>query len=189
MKAIDSGCYRAGPASGAARIQVSKGARWRNALLALVMCLGPGSAWALSSDKDQPVLVEADSADIDDAKNISVYSGNVEIQQGSLRILADKVTVYHEERTPQRIVAEGQPVKYRQLLDGQEQEVKARALRMEYDVDGDELLLIEQAELRQGRDSFRSDRIVYDRKQAVVKAGASAKGQDRVRVIFNPSDR
>ena len=110
MKAIDSGCYRAGPASGAARIRVAKGARWRNLLLAVVLCLGPGAAWALSSDKDQPVLVEADSADIDDAKNMSVYSGNVEIQQGSLRILADKVTVYHEERKPQRIVAEGQPV-------------------------------------------------------------------------------
>ena len=60
---------------------------------------------------------------------------------------------------------------------------------MEYDVDGDELMLIDEAELRQGRDSFRSDRIVYDRVRAVVKAGAAAKGKQRVRIsIEAPGD-
>ncbi|RKZ72022.1 MAG: hypothetical protein DRQ48_01570, partial [Gammaproteobacteria bacterium] len=31
------------------------------------------SAWALSTDKDQPIEIEANSADLDDEKGVTIY--------------------------------------------------------------------------------------------------------------------
>ena len=63
---------------------------------------------------------------------------------------------------------------------------RAEALRMEYQADKDEITLIDQAVVFQGTDTFRSDRILYDRINARVKAGASAKGKERVKIHITP---
>jgi lipopolysaccharide export system protein LptA len=60
---------------------------------------------------------------------------------------------------------------------------------MEYDTNKDEITLIDNAVLFQGEDTFRSDRIVYDRANGLVKAGASAQGKERVKITITPSKR
>jgi lipopolysaccharide export system protein LptA len=103
-----------------------------------------------------------------------------------MRLWADRVTVRHQpSRQPSRIIATGTPARYRQQTD-KGQEVKAEAKRMEYDATRKEILLIGKARLTQGRDSFSSDRILYDRNKAVVKAGASAQGHQRVHISITP---
>ncbi len=107
-----------------------------------------------------------------------------------VEIRGDQVTVHHDpERKPEHIISVGKPSKYRQQVEGEEQEVEAEALRMEYDAARDEITLIDQAVLFQGKDTFRSDRIVYDRARGQVKAGASAKGKERVKITITPSKR
>ena len=64
------------------------------AFITLITFFLSTSAWALSSDKNKPVEVEADSFNLDDAKKVTIYSGNVIITQGSMEIMADKVTIY-----------------------------------------------------------------------------------------------
>jgi lipopolysaccharide export system protein LptA len=158
----------------------------------LTVCLGSGwtPATALEGDQDQPVYIEADSVELDDIQDTSVYIGNVQIDQGSMRILADQVTMKHKEnRRPRFIVAVGNPVRYRQDVEGEKGEVRGRAQRMEYDAEADELTLIDQAELTQATDRFASDRIVYDRARAQVKAGASAQGSGRVNITFTPEQQ
>jgi lipopolysaccharide export system protein LptA len=158
----------------------------------LAICLGYVSnpARALEGDQDQPVDIEADSVEMDDIQHTSVYTGNVQIDQGSMRILADQVTVKHQEnRRPRFIVAVGNPVRYRQDVEGGKGEVRGRAQRMEYDAEKDELTLVDQAELEQAADRFASDRIVYDRAHAQVKAGASAQGSGRVKITFTPEQK
>jgi lipopolysaccharide export system protein LptA len=148
------------------------------------------AALALSGDQSQPIEIEADGVEIDDGRQLSVYKGNVEIQQGSMRLWADQVTVHHKpSRQPARIVAVGRPARFRQKTESGAQEVRAKAMRMEYDVNSEEIVLIDDAVLTQGKDSFSSDRILYDRNKAVVKAGASAKGRERVRISIDPSSR
>jgi len=158
-------------------------------LLGLAMG-GAGRALALEGDQEQPIFVEADSVELDDIKHVSVYIGNVQIDQGSMRILADHVTVQHgEDRRPQFITALGNPVRYRQDVEGEKGEVNAHAQRMEYDAGKDELVLIDQAELTQAADQFSSERIVYDRAHAHVKAGASAQGAGRVKITITPEKK
>jgi len=153
-----------------------------------VLCLPEGSALALSTDQDQPIYIEADSVDIDDREGVSVYQGQVDVKQGSIHLTADKVTIYQKERKADRIVATGKPVTFKQRTDDGK-EVNGHALRVEYDVNREELVLINEAELTQGVDRFASDRILYDRKSAVVKAGSSALGKERVRITITPKDQ
>ena len=60
---------------------------------------------------------------------------------------------------------------------------------MEYRFDSEELLLTGDAVVLQGKDTFKSDRITYDRVRSVVKGGAAAKGKERVRITVDPKAR
>ena len=153
--------------------------------LLLLCLLLPLQAFALSSDRDQPMNLEADSVSIDEETGVSLYEGNVVITQGSLQLWADQLWIHRRDGKTEKMVSQGQPTRFRQLTDDQ-QEVKGRALRAEFYVDRDELLLFDEAVLEQGADQFRSDRIVYNRGNAQVRAGASADGKQRVRVIIEP---
>ncbi len=140
-------------------------------------------------DEDLPMYVEADSAELDEVKNISVYIGNVIVTQGETSLLAEHVTVHHDpDRKPYLIIALGNPARYRQGQQGSEP-IDAQALRMEYETTKNEITLIDQAVLIQGDDRFGSDRIVYDRARGRVKAGVSAQGTERVKITITPDQQ
>jgi lipopolysaccharide export system protein LptA len=163
--------------------------RRRSQLAALLLSGWCASAAALPSDQSQPIDISADAVELDDGRHTSTYTGHVEVRQGSMHLWADRVTVQHQpSRQPARILATGSPARYRQETD-EGKEVKAHALRMEYDAASNEILLIDHAELTQGKDRFSSDRILYDRARAVVKAGASAHGRQRVHITITPERR
>ena len=48
---------------------------------------------ALSTDREQPIHIEADKLDIDESRQISIYQGNVQMQQGSLDINGDQLSI------------------------------------------------------------------------------------------------
>ena len=148
-----------------------------------------GPAAGLSTDKDQPLDLEADSAEIDEAKGRSVYVGNVVAVQGSMRLESDRLTIFHAGSKAERLEAEGKPARFQQLADDSPEPVKARARHLEYRFDSEELLLTGDAVVTQGKDSFKSDRITYDRVRSVVKGGAAAQGKERVRITVDPKGR
>ncbi len=154
------------------------------------LLLGIAPASALESDSEQPLEVEANAAELDERQSTSLYIGEVEVTQGSMRILADEVLVHHKENNqPRKIIAIGNPVRYRQLLDDDPEEMRARALRMEYETDRQEITLIDEAEVIQGEDRFASDRIVYNRITERLTAGTSARGRERVRIRIDPQEQ
>ena len=155
-------------------------------ILGLLLGLGLGAnAWALEEDAKQPIYIEADDVEVREADSTSVYVGNVQVEQGSMRLLADHVTVYHrEDRQPRLIIALGQPASYKQRLDDNQGEVQAFAKRMEYDADKDELVLIGEGLLIQGEDRLTGERILYDRAKARFRAG----GAGRVKITITPDE-
>jgi len=160
------------------------------ARLGLSLCLL--ATWLLGNavetrDQDQPIHIEADSVELDELQARSLYTGNVVVEQGTMRIEADRVIVRHRsDHRPEHVTAVGEPARYRHQAPGQSQVSRARALRMEYDVVKEEITLIDQAVLVQGNDRFSSDRIVYDRANARVSAGTSAAGSERVKITITP---
>jgi len=157
------------------------GRRWFTIALLLIL---PGVVSALQSDKDQPIYIEADAVDIDDRSGISTYKGNVELTQGSIVIKADKVTVTQRQNETDQIEAVGKPVTFQQDTEDGKGTIKGRAKKTEYSANSEIINMIGDAVLTQGQDTFKSDRIIYDRARAVVKAGASAKGKERVKVTI-----
>jgi len=147
------------------------------------------SLWALSSDKQKPVEVEADSFNLDDAKKITVYSGNVIITQGSMEIMADKVTIHGVRGTTDKVIAIGKPVKFKQQPDGNQGLIRGEANRFNYLVSKDTLILLDNATLWQNGNTFASDRIEYDSKRSIVKAGDKKAGSKRVKITLEPAKK
>ncbi len=149
--------------------------RWGPSLLVfLSLVLAPAWSLAASKNEDLPIRIEADSADIDDRQGVSVYRGNVEIRQGTSVLTADRVTVQHPGKKAQKIIAVGKPVRYRQPQEGDKPDIRAEALQAEYYTTSEELVMMGDAVLFQGKDSFRSDRITYDRKSGMLNGVTSA---------------
>lgn len=160
--------------------------KWLPMLALLSGLLGPFPLPALQSDRDQPMRLEADSVSIDDATGVSLYEGNVVITQGSLKLWADRLWIHRRNGKTEKIISEGNPTRFRQLQDDSGEEVRGQARRAEFFVDRDELMFYDNALLEQGSDQFRSDRILYNRRTAQVRAGSSAKGKERVQVTIEP---
>lgn len=154
-------------------------------LAALVLVLAAPPAGALESDSRQPMLIEADRVEVDEGQGTSLYLGNVQVDQGTMRLLAERVTVHHRaDRRPRYIIARGLPAFFKQQLDGEDGEMQAYANRMDYDAERDLLILTEQALVIQGQDRIASDRIVYDRARSRVQAGAG----ERVKITITPEE-
>lgn len=148
-------------------------------LLALSLLLLCGSeVLALSTDKDQPIQVEADGMEVDEGKGITTYSGNVVVIQGSIRLTADKVYIFQSEGNTDRLEAVGKPAYFQQRPDGKDEDVKGNSLRMEYDTNSELLDMIGDAVLFPGDGhKLTSQHITYDRVKAVMKAGAAVAGE------------
>lgn len=155
-------------------------------------CLAP-AVQALSTDKDQPIQVEADKAQLDDKNNVSVYTGNVVLTQGSIRMTGDKMTVYNTENHElDTLIMEGNPATYRQLPDNSKVYDEAEAKTIKYFELKNRVLLIENAVVRQEDFFMRGDRIEYDTKLNQAKAeskpaaagGPETEKKERVKVIL-----
>ncbi len=159
-------------------------------LLLSAALLLPLAAGALESDGEQPVNIEADSAIMDETQGVAEYEGDVVVTQGSIRILADKLTVYmDDDRALERITAVGNPAEFRQLPDDAEEYIRANARFMEYLEPKDLLNLKTDALVNQGKDRFSGDEITYNTKQHRVEARGSKSKDKRVRIIFQPGKK
>lgn len=154
----------------------------------LLTCLLASQAYALPDDKDQPIQLKADSAEINDSKKVSIYLGNVFLKQGSMEIRADKVTVYSDDEGVKEMVAIGQPVKFRQQSKVNEPFTKGSALQLEYYADKDLAIFIEQAKLIQDGDSFSGDRIEFEIENEIVTATSKNKGS-QVEMFLPPRNK
>lgn len=154
------------------------------AFIFLLTLLFSVNCWALSTDKDQPVSIEADSVDIDETRETAIYNGNVILVQGSINLKAGKVIVYNFQSDNARIVATGNQVNFSQKQDKSPDLVKGRANKAEYGINSARLELTGKASLVKGKNTFRNDKIIYDREKAIVKAGTSAKGKERVKITI-----
>lgn len=147
-------------------------------------------SFALSTDKNQPLEIEADEASIDDVKGETIYSGNVIVTQGSLRLQASKVVLtYDKKKQVDLIRADGKPARFKQRPDGKKYDVKASANVMEFKIKKDILNLRINAKITQGKDTFTGENITYEAKRGLIRAngGKSSSGKSgRVKVTVNP---
>lgn len=154
-------------------------------LCAVLILLLPAGALALAEDSGQPIRVESDSASRDDGKGILIYTGAVVIDQGSLHIEADKVTVYFADGEVARILCEGEPARYRQQPQPDEQPVIAHASTIDYRMAEELLVLTGAARIEQQGSVLEGEHVTYD----ITREQIHARGDEtnrRIRMVIPP---
>lgn len=171
-----------------------------HSLLSLTLLLIPVSLLALSSDRNQPINLEADDADIDDLKGISIYTGNVILTQGSMVIKSNKLTLFTDKNNElEKAIAVGTDNKlatFKQRPEGKDKDFRARSITMIYFLSKDKIHLIKKAYVWQAGDTFSGDKIIYDTKKETVVASSikNKNGQPvstggRVKVTIQPKNK
>ncbi|MEM7220164.1 MAG: lipopolysaccharide transport periplasmic protein LptA [Pseudomonadota bacterium] len=153
------------------------------ALCALALCsphLG-----ALPEDADQPIRITADELVYEDKLDRATYTGDVQINQGSVEIRADRVTVELEDEKIVRVRAEGEPAYYSQQLKAGEERMNADARVIVYHTSDERVDLRGDAHLVQEGNDVRGDEIAYDIRAGRVEADAGERS-GRIRMILQP---
>ena len=174
-------------------------------LLCLCGLLAAGRAWALKTDKDQPVNIHADHADFkadpNNASNgVAIYTGHVVITQGSIVLNADKAVLRIVNNDLSTADLTGTPATFAQQPDVGEP-MHGQSLEITYDAAKNEITLITQAKLTQevlqhitrdfnkgdapGERLMTADVIHYNtqNQRVIAKSGDE---QQRVHVTFPP---
>jgi lipopolysaccharide export system protein LptA len=155
-------------------------------LLTLGTCLNISQTFALPDDREQPINVSADKAFKSEKLGTTIYEGNVLITQGSIRVSGDKISIYDKAGTVTKMIAEGQPAKFKQKPDVQSTDVIANGSTIEYDINAETLLLLGDALLKQESRTTNSNKITYDMNTEVVNAGDNT---GRVIMVLEPSPK
>jgi lipopolysaccharide export system protein LptA len=151
----------------------------------LLLLLLPIQAWAMESDRAQPISVEADSLEVRENDNISIYTGNVHLVQGSLRANAQRMVVlFSDERELVSIEMTGKPADFRQL-DNQQREMLGHALRIDYTESGSLLVLTGDAFYQHAGDTIDSELIQVNTDTSHVQAHGNETDQ-RVKMLIQP---
>ena len=160
--------------------------------LALGLLLGVLScgAIALESDRQQPLKIVADSAELNDKDGTATYTGNVILTQGSLKIQADYLLIKTADNKVTFVSARGNPARFSQQPAEDQLPVKASGLGADYDVKAQTLTLRRKASVVQNDNTFKGEEIVYELQNQRLKAVGQTKdtpkgeGSGRVEMIL-----
>lgn len=149
------------------------------------LSFAPHVAVALPEDSQQPIQIDADAAELDQNRNLATYHGNVRMQQGTMQVTADKMTIELRDKTVVRITAEGNNAHYQQQLKADDSMVSANARTITYYTQDERVSLVGDATLTQNRNQFSGAAINYDIREGKVDAQAANDG--KVQMILQPT--
>lgn len=154
-------------------------------LTALLLLLLPGQLWALATDREQPIEIEADELEVRELERVSIYLGNVVLVQGSLEINADRLVIHFNEANELTLMEmTGNPATLRQLDDNQ-QELWGEAMRIDYTQSKSLLELRDSALIKQAGDVVESELIRINTETSSLQAGGTD-SDERVKMLIQP---
>lgn len=166
-----------------------------NRIATLALCLFVTTpALAEKADRNKPMLLEANSASIDDAKKVQILVGDVVITKGTMVLKAERVVITEDKFGFQKGVAYASDKKlayFRQKQEGKESWVEGEAERIEYDTNSEVAEFFQRAWVKNGEDVIRGDYIWYDSisEKYLASAGKNANPKappTRVRATIQP---
>lgn len=155
----------------------------------------PGIALSEESDRDQPIELEADTVTVNDAKKISIYTGNVILNQGTLQIKADKMIVREDQDGFQHSTCTGNPTTFKQKRTGKDEWMQGSGQRIEYNARMDKVQLYTNAWVKRGEDIVTGDYISYDANAEYAeviggtKANPNGTAGSRVKATIQPKNK
>jgi lipopolysaccharide export system protein LptA len=164
-------------------------------LLSLSAAFNCATALALPTDREQPIRIQADSAELDDKKGVAVYRGAVVITQGTMKVTGDTVTITQNAQGDVEVFTSvGKPAYYEQKPSADKQIVQAYGLTIQYFMSNERVVLIDQAKVVQEGNTFEGEKIVYDTKRQIVNAGRAtgtnvSAPRPRIDMVIQPKNK
>jgi lipopolysaccharide export system protein LptA len=156
-------------------------------LAALCTLLFVRTAFALPEDQQQPIHVTADSA-VQEATTVT-YRGNVVIVQGSVRIEADQVVIYHEKGKLQKAIATGKPAHFQEQPESDGGLITGNATTLIYYNADQRVELLQNAYVDRDKSSVKGDRIEYLLPSKTVRAESTPNNTSgRVEMVLQPNE-
>lgn len=171
-------------------------------LLLCALFAGPlvGTAHAELADKDKPMNIDADALRYDEAKQTSVFTGNVSITKGTIVMRGAKMDVRQDPQGNQTGILLGSPSAlafFRQKREALDEFIEGEAERIDYDSKTETVVLTGKASLRRLVGTVLNDEnlgseITYNSLTEVftVKGGkggsTEANPAGRVRAVLTP---
>ncbi|KAB8316094.1 lipopolysaccharide transport periplasmic protein LptA [Tolypothrix campylonemoides VB511288] len=157
-------------------------------LIALLLLAAAGSAGARSSDRNQPMDVDAASSDCNIGNDAApcLLRGDVRIVQGTLKINAATADLKRAGGDIQRVLLTGGPVRMEQQLDSGEL-VRANSSTVDYSLRTDTVVFTGNATLSKPDGSVSGERIVYNMATGQIQAGGNGTSE-RVKLRFLPKN-
>ena len=155
-----------------------------SSLFLIITTLYGPSVSALSDDADKPIHIHADQAEMDQENGIVNYNGNVQVDQGTLRVVAEKIIVEYEDQKVTRIIATGSPARYKQVIDEEGNEVKAKSDKIIYFTKNEMIELIGNSYLWENDNEINSSVISYNIREG--KVNAESQENQPVKMILQP---
>lgn len=165
-----------------------------NILLLASLCAFP--TLALESDSKKEITIQSDRAELDNKEGTAIYIGDVILEQGTLKITADRITLYRDQQKKfTKAIAVGEPAHFQQLMENNKGLTKARGNTITYRTLDKHVTLLDDAFLEQEGNVFTGQTIIYDMLQENVSAKGgtqtevnpeSAQPSGRVKMVIQP---
>lgn len=164
------------------------------ALFAAACLLAGTTALAERADRDKPLTIDADALRHDDQKQITVFTGRVTANKGTIAMRGARLEVRQDAAGNQFgiLTAEpGQRAFFRQKREGLDEYIEGEAEQIEYDSTTDTARLMRKAELRRYQGTTVADEvfgtlIVYNGTTEVFTVDGQPGPGGRVRAILAP---
>jgi len=150
--------------------------------------------FAEKADRDKPMHIEADQVLIDDARQISTFTGSVQLSQGTMLIRGDRVVVTQDKEGYKHGTAYGRTASFRQKRESLDEYVEGYGERIEYDTHAETVDFYVQARVKRDLDDVRGEHITYSQQTDIfqVHSGESATANSppkRVHAILQPKSK
>lgn len=165
-------------------------------LILLLLCLCVyNTTQAAEADREQPMNIESDTLQVDEAKQISIFTGKVHLTQGSLEIFADQLEIHQDKEGVKLGIAIGKPAHLRQKQNSSNEYMEGYGGRIEYDTRAETVDFFIQAHVKRAKDDVRGDHITYNTQTETYKVvgkpdlGEQSPTGGRVQVIIQPKEK
>jgi lipopolysaccharide export system protein LptA len=162
-------------------------------LCSLLLLAWSSSLRAENADRDKPIHLESDSVFIDDVKQTSIFEGKVELNQGTLRIQAEKIVLTQDKKGYKHCTATGKPATFRQKHEGSDEFMEGYGERIEYDTRAETVDFYVQARVKREQDDVQGDHISYSTRTEVFQVSGDGNvnepNKGRVHAVIQPKSK
>lgn len=163
-------------------------------ILSCLLIIASHIVFALKSDEQQDLKLDANNATLDYKNKVTVFTGNVVITRGSLVVHADKGMASEDKDQHKMITLYGAPVTFVQLQDDGEK-IEGQGNQFDYNAKTNLAILSGRARVKKGKNIVIGEKITYNMVTQVYSASATpANGinkqtSGRITVILDPGSK